>query len=99
MRLVAKLGSPHASQELGVHHDAAGIRAKLREQFPLGAREPDLLAVDGDLATIEIDFDAGIDQGAPTRVFDGPGGAPQYRGDPRDELVRIEWLGQVVVSA
>ena len=72
---------------------------ELPEQVELLRRELEVLLTDAGLATARIDLEVAVlDHGA-FEVASFQAGAPKDRFHARDELTRIERLGQIVVGA
>src|SRR3989442_15393989 len=95
--VTGKVVAPDQVEQLAPLEDAAGVARQEREQVELLGPELNLRLTVPNLVTLEVDLElAGANELRRIRL---DACAPQQRFGPSDELLGMEWLGQVVVRA
>jgi hypothetical protein len=88
------LVAPNALKELLAGEDLAGVAHEQQEQLVLAGGQLDGVAVALHLPRAWVDHQVVVDQWLLAAVV-----AAEHRADPREQLVEVERLGDVVVGA
>src|SRR3954447_228643 len=96
VRLLLVRRAPDRLQQVLLADQPARCPDQLRQQPPLGRRQPDDGAVDGDPLGRQVDGEV---LGRDHRLVRLRGPAPLHRAQPGQQLAHVEGLGDVVVGA